>query len=58
MGLLHSLQWYEEVFETKFLKETGEYYRQEALSLLDDCTCSEYMDKVSLTFVDPGRGIE
>ncbi|ELT99573.1 hypothetical protein CAPTEDRAFT_175514 [Capitella teleta] len=40
------LKLYEDVFEVKFLRETGEYYHREALQLLDDCTCSEYMDKV------------
>ena len=37
---------YEDLFETAFLKETGDYYRQEALKLLDGHTCSQYMAKV------------
>ena len=40
------LKLYEDLFETKFLKETGDYYRQEALQLLDVSNCSEYMEKV------------
>lgn len=40
------LQLYEEVFESLFLKETGDYYRSEAAKLKDECTCSEYMEKV------------
>ncbi|KAL3832004.1 hypothetical protein ACJMK2_023688 [Sinanodonta woodiana] len=40
------LQLYEEMFETKFLQETGDYYRQEAAKLKDECSCSEYMEKV------------
>ncbi|KAL4222998.1 Cullin-2 [Mactra antiquata] len=40
------LQLYEEIFETHFLKETGEYYRSEAAKLRDECSCSEYMEKV------------
>ncbi|KAL5007129.1 hypothetical protein ScPMuIL_015935 [Solemya velum] len=37
---------YEEVFEIPFLRETGDYYRKEASQLKDECTCSEYMEKV------------
>lgn len=40
------LQLYEEVFESPFLKETGDYYRSEAAKLKNECTCSEYMEKV------------
>ena len=40
-------QLYEDLFETTFLRETGRYYHQEALKLLDVCTCSEYMEKAS-----------
>ncbi|KAI0211701.1 Cullin-2 [Lamellibrachia satsuma] len=40
------LKLYEDLFETTFLQETGRYYHQEALKLLDVCTCSEYMEKV------------
>ena len=39
------LQLYEDLFETPFLAETGNYYRQEASRLLDQCNCSEYMEK-------------
>lgn len=39
-------QLYEEMFETPFLKETGNFYRSEASRLKSDCTCSEYMEKV------------
>ena len=44
------LQLYEEVFEVKFLRETGAYYRSEAAKLKDECSCSDYMEKVSNTF--------
>ncbi|XP_052251215.1 cullin-2-like isoform X2 [Dreissena polymorpha] len=42
----HSLQLYEEVFEQQFISQTGAFYRHEAAKLKDECTCSEYMDKV------------
>lgn len=42
----YPLQLYEELFEVPFLKETGDFYRQEAAKLKDECTCSEYMEKV------------
>ena len=44
----YPLQLYEELFEVPFLKETGDFYRQEAAKLKDECTCSEYMEKVGL----------
>ncbi|XP_064647338.1 cullin-2-like [Lineus longissimus] len=40
------LQLYEDLFECAFLNRTGEYYRSEAQKLLDQCNCSEYMEKV------------
>jgi cullin 2 len=40
------LKIYEEWFEDKFLAQTGEFYRQESLKLLDESSCSEYMEKV------------
>lgn len=40
------LKLYEQWFEEKFLAQTGEFYRQEALKLLDESNCSEYMEKV------------
>lgn len=42
----HPLHLYEDIFETPFLKETGDYYRQEAAKLKDDHNCSDYMEKV------------
>ncbi|XP_033762061.1 cullin-2-like isoform X2 [Pecten maximus] len=42
----HPLQLYEDIFEKPFRKETGDYYRQEAAKLKDECNCSEYMEKV------------
>ena len=42
----HPLHLYEEIFETPYRDETSSYYRQEAAKLKDDCTCSEYMEKV------------
>lgn len=38
-----SLKLYQELFERKLLTTTGEYYRTEALKLLNTCTVSEYM---------------
>lgn len=40
------LELYQEIFETQFLKETGEFYRHEAAQLKAECTCSEYLEKV------------
>ncbi|KAK2140943.1 hypothetical protein LSH36_1200g00010 [Paralvinella palmiformis] len=40
------LKLYQEIFQKPFLKETGEHYRQEAMTLLQECNCSEYMQKV------------
>ena len=40
-------QYYQVVFEEPFLKDTGEYYRQEAARLIADMSYSEYMQKVS-----------
>ncbi|CAL1537603.1 unnamed protein product [Lymnaea stagnalis] len=40
------LELYQDIFETQFLKETGEFYRHEAARLKADCTCSEYLEKV------------
>ena len=47
----YPLQLYEELFEVPFLKETGDFYRQEAAKLKDECTCSEYMEKVGLGII-------
>lgn len=44
---LVTFQLYEELFESQFLAETGEYYKQEAARLKDEYNCSEYMEKVS-----------
>ncbi|ESP02261.1 hypothetical protein LOTGIDRAFT_207667 [Lottia gigantea] len=40
------MQYYETAFEAPFLQETGEYYKQEAQQLKDECSCSEYMEKI------------
>lgn len=42
------LKLYEELFETAFLKQTGNYYREEAARLLTENPCSEYMEKVTM----------
>ena len=47
------LKLYEDLFEIQFLKETGDYYRQEALALLDVSSCSDYMEKVSFILLLP-----
>lgn len=41
-----SLDLYRNVFETPFLRATGDYYSKEAEKLLQNSTCSQYMDKV------------
>ena len=46
-----SLDLYQNLFESLFLKSTGEYYRREAEELLTSCDCSSYMEKV-LTKLD------
>lgn len=40
------VQFYRNLFERRFLQETGEYYRQEASKLKSEYNCSEYMEKV------------
>jgi len=40
------LQLYEDLFETPFLKETGDYYKKMAVKLLDENNCADYMEKV------------
>lgn len=40
------LQYYEDIFETPFLKATGEFYKREAAKLLQECTISQYLEKV------------
>ncbi|XP_071958139.1 cullin-2-like [Antedon mediterranea] len=40
------LKLYQEIFEEKFLEETGQYYKQEAAKLLQEYNCSQYMEKV------------
>ena len=38
-----TLEYYQEVFEGPFLRETGQYYRQQASKLVAESSCSEYM---------------
>lgn len=53
-----ALQLYEEIFEQKFIAETGKFYQQESLKLLDECNCSDYMERVSLVLVQTqGTGL-
>ncbi|CAH1238019.1 CUL2 [Branchiostoma lanceolatum] len=40
------LKLYQDLFEKRFLEETGRYYRKEAGQYLTGTTCSEYMEKV------------
>ncbi|XP_065839949.1 cullin-2-like [Oscarella lobularis] len=42
----HVLKFYQEVFETPLLNETGDYYKFIASQLLAESSCSEYMKKV------------
>ncbi|KAL0279377.1 UNVERIFIED_CONTAM: hypothetical protein PYX00_000956 [Menopon gallinae] len=39
-------KYYQEVFEIPFLIATGEFYKREAAKLLQECTISEYLEKV------------
>ena len=41
-----ALKLYQEAFESPFLRDTGEYYRQEASKLVAELSCSEYMAQV------------
>lgn len=41
-----ALKLYQEVFESPFLRDAGEYYRQEASKLVAELSCSEYMAQV------------
>lgn len=40
-----TLSMYENMFEKVFLEQTGEYYRREAMKLLEENNCSMYMEK-------------
>ncbi|XP_029094251.1 cullin-2 isoform X2 [Monodon monoceros] len=46
------LKFYQEIFESPFLTETGEYYKQEASNLLQESNCSQYMEKMPTLFVE------
>ena len=46
------LKFYQEIFESPFLTETGEYYKQEASNLLQESNCSQYMEKVGKHYVN------
>ncbi|XP_055540901.1 cullin-2 [Wyeomyia smithii] len=41
-----SLQLYQNIFETPFLKDSGEFYKLEANMLLQECSVSSYMEEV------------
>lgn len=41
-----SLDLYQNLFESRFLKSTGDYYKREAEELLSSSDCSTYMEKV------------
>ena len=41
-----ALKLYQEAFESPFLRDAGEYYRQEASKLVAELSCSEYMAQV------------
>ena len=45
--VLFSWQLYQDLFESKCLEETGDYYRKESANLLQEHSCSQYMEKVS-----------
>ncbi|CAK8696090.1 cullin-2-like [Clavelina lepadiformis] len=46
------LEFYENLFEKRFLRETGNYYRAKANDLLVDSTCSDYMKQVLLLLTE------
>lgn len=37
---------YKSVFESRFLKTTGEYYKQKASEYISELTCCQYLEKV------------
>jgi len=39
---------YKSVFESSFLRTTGEYYKQKASDYISKLTCCEYLEKVSI----------
>ncbi|XP_050008658.1 cullin-2 [Alexandromys fortis] len=45
------LKFYQGIFVSPFLTETGEYYKQEASNLLQESNCSQYMEKVKKHFM-------
>jgi cullin 2 len=40
------LRYYQDCFESPFLIETGDYYRQEAAHMVAELSCSEYIKRV------------
>ena len=48
-AVLIDFQFYQGIFVSPFLTETGEYYKQEASNLLQESNCSQYMEKVKNT---------
>lgn len=49
--ILIDFQFYQGIFVSPFLTETGEYYKQEASNLLQESNCSQYMEKVKKHFM-------
>lgn len=39
-------QYYDQIFEKPFLEATGEFYKREAARLMQECTLSQYLEKV------------
>ncbi|UYV76580.1 CUL2 [Cordylochernes scorpioides] len=50
-GKLCGPQLYQNMFEEPFLAATGEHYRQEAVNLLQEYNCSQYMEKAMIIMV-------
>ncbi|XP_067929396.1 cullin-2-like [Watersipora subatra] len=46
---------YKSVFEDRFLKTTGEYYRQKASEYISELTCCEYLEKAIQLLTDEER---
>lgn len=51
----NNLKMYQDIFETPMLLASGEYYRGEAVKLLQQCSVSEYMEEVIKRLDDEAR---
>lgn len=51
----NNLKMYQDIFEAPMLLASGEYYRGEAIKLLQQCSVSEYMEEVIKRLDDEAR---